>query len=115
MNDKKEIEAETIQYYTIADYSELDNGEQLSVEIGDVELVVFNIAGEIFAIGDVCSHDGASLDEGDVEGFEVVCPRHGARFDIRSGEATALPAVEEIPSYPVKVREGKIEVGIPID
>jgi 3-phenylpropionate/trans-cinnamate dioxygenase ferredoxin subunit len=115
MNDKKEIEGETIQFYKVADYSELDNGEQLSVEIGDVELVVFNIAGEVFAIGDVCSHDGASLDEGDVEGFEVVCPRHGARFDVRSGEATALPAVEEIPSYLVKVREGKIEVGIPID
>ena len=53
------------------------------------------------------------LFEGEIEGFEVVCPRHGARFDIQTGKVTALPAVEDIPAYPVQVVDGQIEVGIP--
>jgi 3-phenylpropionate/trans-cinnamate dioxygenase ferredoxin subunit len=107
------VEQGSIKFYHIADLADLANGEQLYVEIGDLELVVFNIAGEIFAIGDVCSHDGAPLGEGEIEGFEVVCPRHGARFDIQTGKVTALPAVEDIPAYPVQVVDGQIEVGVP--
>jgi 3-phenylpropionate/trans-cinnamate dioxygenase ferredoxin subunit len=113
MYNYHEIEPGSIQYHQIADVSEMANGEQLYVDIGDLELVVFNIAGEIFAIGDVCSHDGAPLGEGEIEDYEVVCPRHGARFDVRSGKVMALPAVEDIPAYPVRVREGQIEVGVP--
>ncbi|MBK5106755.1 MAG: non-heme iron oxygenase ferredoxin subunit [Anaerolineales bacterium] len=108
-----EIEEDSLKFYQIADLSELENGEKLYVEIGDLELVVFNIAGEIFAIGDVCSHDGAPLGEGEIEEFEVVCPRHGARFNIRSGKATELPAVEDIPAYPVRMINNQIEVGVP--
>ena len=108
-----EIEEESLKFYQIADLSELANGEKLYVEIGDLELVVFNIAGDIFAIGDVCSHDGAPLGEGEIEEFEVVCPRHGARFNIRSGKATELPAVEDIPAYPVRMINNQIEVGVP--
>ena len=113
MFNYREIEQDTIQFYQIAELSDLADGEQLYVEIGDLELVVFNIAGEVFAIGDVCSHDGAPLGEGEIEGHEVVCPRHGARFDVRSGKVTALPAVEDIPAYPVRITEGQIEVGVP--
>ena len=108
-----EIEEDSLKFYQIADLSELASGEKLYVEIGDLELVVFNIAGEIFAIGDVCSHDGAPLGEGEIEEFEVVCPRHGARFNIRSGKATELPAVEDIPAYPVRMINNQIEVGVP--
>ncbi len=108
-----EIEEDSLKFYQIADLSELENGEKLYVEIGDLELVVFNIAGDIFAIGDVCSHDGAPLGEGEIEEFEVVCPRHGARFNIRSGKATELPAVEDIPAYPVRMINNQIEVGVP--
>ncbi len=113
MYNYHEIEPDSVEYHLIADLSELASGEQLYVEIGNLELVVFNIAGEIFAIGDVCSHDGAPLGEGEIEHYEVVCPRHGARFDVRSGKVTALPAVEDIPAYPVRVTEGQIEVGVP--
>ena len=83
------------------------------MDIGELELVIFNVAGEIFAIGDVCSHDDGPLGEGEIEGYEVICPRHGARFDIRSGEATELPAVVDIPAYPVRITDGQIEVGVP--
>ena len=108
-----EVDQGTLKFFQVAEESDLANGEQLYIEIGDLDLVIFNIAGDIFAIGDLCSHDGAPLGEGEVEEFEVICPRHGARFEMRTGEATELPAVEDIPSYPVRVIEGKIEVGVP--
>lgn len=110
-----EINKDSIKYFPVAERSELSNGDRLFVEIGDVELVMFNVADTIFAIGDVCSHDEGPLGDGDIEGMEVVCPRHGAHFDIRTGEATELPAVEDIPAYPVRINEGQIEVGIPIE
>jgi 3-phenylpropionate/trans-cinnamate dioxygenase ferredoxin subunit len=76
--------------------------------------VVFNIAGNFFAIGDVCTHDDGPLGDGELDGYQVICPRHGARFDVRNGKAMALPAVMDTPSYPVRVIDGKIEVGIPV-
>ncbi|MDI6770067.1 MAG: non-heme iron oxygenase ferredoxin subunit, partial [Anaerolineales bacterium] len=74
-----------------------------------------NIAGNLYAIADVCSHDEGPLGDGDLEGHEIACPRHGARFDIRSGQALQLPAVVDIPAYPVRVRGDMIEIGIPKD
>ena len=112
MYDYREISNDLIEYFQVAGVDDLENGERLYVEIGELELVIFNIAGEIFAIGDVCSHDGAPLGEGELEDHDVICPRHGARFDIRSGKATGLPAVVDIPAYPVRIRDGQIEVGI---
>lgn len=109
------INQDSIEFYPVAEKSELSNGDRLFVEIGEVELVVFNVAGEILAIGDVCSHDEGPLGDGVIEGMEVVCPRHGAHFDIRTGEATELPAVEDIPAYPVRINGGKIEVGVPVE
>ena len=91
----------------------LPNGERLFVEIDEAYLVVFNIAGDFYAIEDVCSHDDGPLGDGDLEGHEVACPRHGARFDMRTGKALTLPAVEDISAYPVQIMDGKIQVGLP--
>ncbi len=102
------------EFYAVADASEIPNGERLFFEIGDLPIVVFNIAGQYFAIGDVCTHDGGPLGDGELEGYEVICPRHGARFDVRTGEALTLPAVIPTPYYPVRVVDGQIEVGIPV-
>jgi len=101
------------EFYEIAATDDLPNGERLFVEIDEAYLVVFNIAGDIYAIDDVCSHDDGPLGDGDLEGLEVVCPRHGARFDVRSGKALTLPAVEDISAYPVQIVNGKIQVGLP--
>jgi len=101
------------EFVEIAPASELPNGERLFVEIGDKPIVIFNVAGQLFAIGDVCTHDDGPLGDGDVEGHHVVCPRHGAEFDIRTGKAISMPAVVDIPAYPVQIREGNIFVGIP--
>ncbi len=110
-----QLQANQLEYVAVATADELGNGERIFVEIDDHNLVVFNIAGRFFAIGDVCSHDEGPVGEGDIENeFEIVCPRHGAHFDIRSGKVLALPAVVDIPAYPVRVQDGQIEVGIPI-
>ena len=102
-----------LDYVAVADVKELLPGERLYISIDEVQILVFNIDGKLYAIGDICSHDGNILDDAAVEGFEVVCPRHGARFDVRNGKVTALPAVVDIPAYPVRVTDGQIEVGVP--
>ncbi|MBV6400460.1 MAG: 3-phenylpropionate/cinnamic acid dioxygenase ferredoxin subunit [Anaerolineales bacterium] len=107
------FEESKIEYYEIIPASELPNGERLFIEIEGNSLVIFNIAGQFFAIADICSHDGGPLGEGDLEGFNVICPRHGAEFDVRTGKVVQLPAVDDIPAYPVQVRDGTIFIGIP--
>ncbi len=102
-----------VEFVEIAPADQLPPGERLFVEAGGRSIVIFNIAGSLFATGDVCSHDGGPVGDGELEGFNVICPRHGARFDIRSGKAVLLPAVEDIPAYAVRVRDGMIELGIP--
>lgn len=108
-----QLEESKVDFLEIAPASELPNGERLFVDIGDTPVVIFNIAGEIFAIGDVCTHDDGPLGDGDLEDHNVVCPRHGAEFDIRTGKAASMPAVVDIPAYPVQVRDEKIFIGIP--
>jgi len=106
-------ESGKIDFIEIGLESEIENGSRLFIEVDGQAIVVFNIAGELFAIADLCSHDNGPLGEGDVEEYQVVCPRHGARFDIRTGKALSLPAVVDIPTYPVRVNQGKIELGFP--
>ena len=102
-----------IEYFEIAPASELPNGERLFVEIEGKPIVIFNIAGKYFSIGDVCSHDDGPVGEGDIEGYNITCPRHGAEFDIRTGKVMQMPAVVDIPAYPVRVVDGMIQVGLP--
>ena len=102
-----------VEFAEIAPVSELPNGERLFVELGDKPVVIFNIAGQFFAIGDVCTHDDGPLGDGDLEGYNIVCPRHGAEFDIRTGQAVQMPAVVDIPAYPVAVRDGMLFIGLP--
>ena len=100
-------------FFEIGSASDLQNGERLFVDIGETPIVIFNIGGEIFAIGDVCTHDDGPLGDGDIENHIITCPRHGAEFDVRSGKVISMPAVVDIPAYPVQVRNGSIFVGIP--
>lgn len=110
-----EYDPSNCNFYIIEDIDKLSPGDRIFVEIDDLHLVLFNISGEIFAIGDICSHDDGPLGDGEIDNFEIICPRHGARFDIRTGKATSLPAIVDIPAYPVRLNEGQIEVGIPSD
>ncbi|MEK6751803.1 MAG: non-heme iron oxygenase ferredoxin subunit [Chloroflexota bacterium] len=102
-----------VDFVEIVSATELPNGERLFVDLGDKPIVIFNIAGQYYAIGDVCTHDDGPLGDGVLEGDHVVCPRHGGEFDVRSGQAVQMPAVVDIPAYPVQVRDGVIFVGLP--
>jgi len=99
-------------FYAVADVSEVPNGTRIFLTIGEENIVVFNIAGTLFAIGDVCTHDGGPLGEGELDGYTIICPRHGARFDVRTGKVLAFPAFIDTPSYPVRVVGNDIEVGV---
>jgi 3-phenylpropionate/trans-cinnamate dioxygenase ferredoxin component len=101
------------EFFEIAPVADLPNGERLYVDLGDKPIVIFNIADQLFAIGDVCTHDDGPLGDGDLENFNIVCPRHGAEFDVRTGKVMQMPAVVDIPAYPVQVRDGMIFVGVP--
>jgi 3-phenylpropionate/trans-cinnamate dioxygenase ferredoxin component len=107
------IDPDNCEFISVASQDELPNGERLFLEIDDIYLVVFNIAGDLYAIADLCSHDDGPLGDGELDDHQIACPRHGARFDVRTGEALTLPAVEAIPAYPVRLVDGHIEVGLP--
>ncbi len=107
------FEEAQLEYFEIAPVSELPNGQRLFVDIGDRPIVIFNIAGRLFAIGDVCTHDDGPLGDGELDGYNIVCPRHGAEFDVRSGKVMKMPAVVDVPAYPVRVTDGTIQIGIP--
>jgi 3-phenylpropionate/trans-cinnamate dioxygenase ferredoxin subunit len=108
-----QVDESQIEYVDIAPVTELPPGERLFVEIEGKPVVIFNIAGQFFSIADVCSHDDGPVGEGDLEGYNIVCPRHGAEFDVRTGKVLSMPAVVDIPAYPVRVADGMIQLGIP--
>ena len=81
-------------------------------QVGDHEVAVCNLDGEFYAIDDLCTHDGGSLDQGELDGDEIECPRHGARFDVRSGAATQLPAFEPVETHEVRLEGDSVQVGV---
>ena len=87
-------------------------GEWRSLEVDAVQVAVFNVGGRFCAIEDVCTHDGGILTGGSVEDGVIVCPRHGARFCICSGEVLAPPAYEDVPTYAVRVHEGMLQIRV---
>ncbi|KAF0110779.1 MAG: dioxygenase ferredoxin subunit [Chloroflexi bacterium] len=104
---------ENFKFFPIVKPVDFPDGERLFFELNGNPIVLFSLNGEYLATGDICTHDKGSIGEGELEGDVIVCPRHGARFDIRTGKTLSLPAVTDIPVYAVRVVEGYIEVGIP--
>jgi len=98
------------EWVCVANVGELAPGQFRKVDADGAQIVVFNLSGEYYAIEDVCTHDGGQLTGGTVEGDQVVCPRHGARFCIRTGEALTAPAYEPVATFPVRVENGVIQV-----
>lgn len=84
----------------------------LGVTVGKKRYALFRLADGIYALDDICSHEYALLSEGEVWEEEVYCPRHGSRFDIRSGAVRNFPATRPVHSYPVKVEEGNIFIRV---
>ena len=90
--------------------SDLENQPMHLCEVDDTLVIVFCHEGNYYCIDDVCTHDGGTLSDGEVEGCQIVCPRHGARFDIRNGAAVTMPATEDTTAHEVKVEDGKVWV-----
>jgi 3-phenylpropionate/trans-cinnamate dioxygenase ferredoxin subunit len=88
----------------VAKVSEIAPGTTRRVVVNSIEILLCNIDGKIYAIEDVCTHDGGPLDQGTLEGECVVCPRHGATFDVRTGDALTLPAVIPLMTFDVTVQ-----------
>lgn len=85
-------------------------GDYAQVEIDATLVAVFNIGGKFYAIDDLCTHDGGELAGGAVEGDVVICPRHGARFCLRTGAALTPPAYEPVRTYETRIVDGIVEV-----
>lgn len=101
------------EFIKIARVEDIPPGERLWYEFEEETVVVFNIGGIFYCIADLCTHDGGPLEDGELDGCEVECPRHGARFDVRTGKALCLPATSPVPTFAVKVEDGDIYVESP--
>jgi 3-phenylpropionate/trans-cinnamate dioxygenase ferredoxin subunit len=100
------------QFVPVAKTTELPDPGRKLVELEDRVIALFHVGGRFFAIDDVCTHDGGPLSEGTLDGFTIACPRHGAKFDIRSGEALTMPATQPTAAYEVKVEGGVVYVNV---
>ena len=98
------------EFVKVASVEEIpDPGKEL-FEVEDRLVVVVHVEGLFYCIDDVCTHDGGPLGDGELCGFEIACPRHGAKFDVRTGDALTMPATEPTASHQVKVEDGHVFV-----
>mgnify|MGYP000305888035 CR=1 FL=1 len=88
----------------------LADNENMIVDVDGTEVAIFKIEGQHYAIEDVCTHDGAEIASGELEGDEIICPRHGARFCVKTGEVKCAPAYESVDTFPVQIDNGRIQV-----
>jgi 3-phenylpropionate/trans-cinnamate dioxygenase ferredoxin subunit len=101
------------KWHDVTAEGDISPGGFALLETDDLTAAVFNVDGTLYAIEDVCTHDGAELAGGPVVGDQVVCPRHGARFCLRTGRALTPPAYAAVQTFPVRVHAGRIEVELP--
>lgn len=101
------------EFVKVAKISELPPGTRKLIDFEEVTVAVFNIDGQFYCIEDVCTHDGGPVAEGELDGFSIECPRHGALFDVRDGSVLSMPAVVPVPTYEVKVEGDDIFVESP--
>jgi 3-phenylpropionate/trans-cinnamate dioxygenase ferredoxin subunit len=98
------------EWIDVCSQNALADGQNVVVDVDGTEVAVFRIDGDFYAIEDVCTHDGAEIASGEVEGDEIICPRHGARFCIKTGAVKSPPAYEDIACFPVRIENGRVEV-----
>ena len=94
----------------VAKDGEMEEGHSRVVDVDDTMIAVFFRDSQYYAIQDLCTHDGGELASGEVEGDEVICPRHGARFCIKDGKALSAPAYEDVETFPTRVENGMVQV-----
>ena len=100
------------QLIRLAAVSDIAPGGRLSVEIDETPALILRAGDEFYCLDDVCTHDGQPLTDGPFDGWQITCPRHGAKFDVRNGKPTCMPATSPIRVYPVTIQDGSIFVSI---
>lgn len=103
------------EWFTVAQAEALGPGERDVFDVEGYYIAVFNVGGTYYAIEDACTHDDGPLAEGELRDHEIECPRHGARYDLRTGEALSLPAVTPTKRFDVRVQDGAVQVFIDED
>ena len=98
------------EFVKIAKITEIEPGQARVVEVMGKQIAVFNVDGQYCAIDNTCSHRGGPLADGDVSGYEVTCPIHGAKFDLRTGEVLGPPASQAVACYRIRATGADIEV-----
>ena len=97
-------------FVAVAKVSETPAGTISVHQVGDLRIALCNVNGRFYAIDDVCTHDGGPLDQGELQGQLVECPRHGAKFNVETGAAVVLPAVRPVKTYKVQVEGDDVQV-----
>lgn len=100
------------KWVRVASTSEIPEGEGRYFDVDGEPVAVFHVDGHFYAISDVCTHEESSLAEGELEGDVVECALHGARFNVRTGEVLALPAVVPVQTYPARIVGDDVEVEV---
>lgn len=101
------------EYTTVGRVDALPPGSIMRVQIDATEISIWNVDGTLYAIDDICSHEYANLSEGElVDNCCVMCPLHGAEFDLRTGAPRCLPATEPVATYPVRVEGEDIQISL---
>ena len=95
--------------------ADLTDGQMRQCRVGDVDVLLCRVAGQVYAVSDQCSHARQSLSAGKLRGHDVICPLHGARFDVRDGACRSAPATKPIRSFPATEVDGGIEVAVTPD
>lgn len=98
------------EWIIVAHADEIKPGERKVTDLDGAPIIVFNLDGTHYAVENICSHDGGILTGGDVKGDEIICPRHGARFCIKTGAALCAPAFEPIAVFPIRIVDATIQV-----
>ena len=100
------------KFMVAAREAEIPEGEARVVELEGTRIALCRVDGALYAIEDVCTHDDGPLGEGYLDGPEIECPRHGARFDVRTGAVRSMPAVTPVKTFPLRVERGEVLVEI---
>lgn len=102
-------------WVTVTKAADLGPGDREVYQVEDYWIAVFNVDGSYYAVEDSCTHDDGPLADGEMDGHEIECPRHGALFDVRTGEALTLPAVQPTRRFEVQVQDDDLQVLLPED
>jgi 3-phenylpropionate/trans-cinnamate dioxygenase ferredoxin subunit len=92
----------------VAAVSEISPGGRKSIVVDETPALLLRVGDQFYAIEDVCTHDGQPLTDGPLNGNEITCPRHGARFDVTTGRPVCMPATEPVQTFEVQVRDGAV-------